>query len=47
MTYPDHPMVRIQVSKEAQLAEDQDGTYLDVTAQNSLTCVGQTFGNNK
>ncbi|KAH8829685.1 trafficking protein particle complex subunit 10 [Flagelloscypha sp. PMI_526] len=38
LPYPDHPMVTVEVTKTAIVAEDMDGTSLDVTLDNHLPC---------
>ena len=37
--YPDHPAINIGAASDAQLAETEDGSFLEVTISNNLPCV--------
>jgi hypothetical protein len=39
LAHPDHPAIAIRVSSDAEIAEVEDGSFLDVTVQNHLPCV--------
>ncbi|KDR81848.1 hypothetical protein GALMADRAFT_240099 [Galerina marginata CBS 339.88] len=38
LAHPDHPILSIQVSSNARLAETRDGSYVDVVVTNYLPC---------
>lgn len=40
IAHPDHPAISIRVSSDAKIADNEDGSFLDVTIQNHLPCVG-------
>jgi hypothetical protein len=46
LPYPDHPMVSIDISTDARIAETEDGCYLNATALNRLPCVSSQESQN-
>jgi hypothetical protein len=43
LRHPDHPAISLRVENMAKLAENRDGSYLNVTVRNYLPCVSPYY----